>query len=106
MNLTNFDGALQGADLVFTGEGRLDSQTLSGKLVRGICTRATQFGIPTIALCGAIDADQAFLDLIGLKAAFAIGRKVQIFDDALAGTAVNLEFVAEQVMRVAGLATK
>ncbi|MDX2070306.1 MAG: hypothetical protein SFV55_17895 [Haliscomenobacter sp.] len=48
----------------------------------------------------AIDADQAFLDLIGLKAAFAIGRKVQIFDDALASTAENLEFVAEQVMRV------
>ncbi len=106
MNLTNFDAVLQGANLVFTGEGRLDSQTLSGKLVRGICGRATQFGVPTIALCGAIDADQAFLDLIGLKAAFAIGRKVQIFDDALASTAENLEFVAEQVMRVAGLSMK
>lgn len=103
MNLTNFDAVLQGADLVFTGEGRLDSQTLSGKLVRGIASRAQQFGVPTIALCGAIDADQAFLDLIGLKAAFAIGRKIQIFDDALASTAENLEFMAEQVMRVASL---
>lgn len=103
MNLTHFDAALQGADLVFTGEGRLDSQTLSGKLVRGIASRAQQFGVPTIALCGAIDADQAFLDLIGLKAAFAIGRKIQIFDDALASTAENLEFMAEQVMRVVSL---
>lgn len=103
MNLTHFDAALQGADLVFTGEGRLDSQTLSGKLVRGIASRAQQFGVPTVALCGAIDADQAFLDLIGLKAAFAIGRKIQIFDDALASTAENLEFVAEQVMRVVSL---
>jgi glycerate kinase len=100
MNLTNFDRVLQGADLVFTGEGRLDSQTLGGKLIRGICARATQHGVPTIALCGAIDAEQSFLDLIGLKAAFAIGRKIQIFDDVLASTADNLRFVAEQVMRV------
>lgn len=103
MNLTNFDAALQGADLVFTGEGRLDSQTLSGKLVRGIATRAQQAGIPTIALCGAVDADSNFLDLIGLKAAFAIGRKIQIFDDAIASTAENLKFTAEQVMRAASI---
>lgn len=103
MNLTHFDQVLQGADLVFTGEGRLDNQTLSGKLVRGIAGRAQQFGVPCIALCGAIDADSSFLDLIGLKAAFAIGRKVQIFDDALASTAENLKFTAEQVMRVLGL---
>ncbi len=106
MNLTNFDAALEGADLVFTGEGRLDSQTLGGKLIRGICARATQHGVPTIALCGAIDADQTFLDLIGLKAAFAIGRKVQIFDDALASTEENLRFVAEQVMRVVSVGYK
>jgi glycerate kinase len=103
MNLTNFDAALEGADLIITGEGRLDGQTLGGKLIRGICTRATQQGIPTIALCGTIDADQPFIDLIGLKAAFAIGRKLQIFDDALASTEENLRFTAEQVMKVVSL---
>lgn len=103
MNLTNFDAALEGADLIITGEGRLDGQTLGGKLIRGICARATQHGIPTIALCGTIDTDQPFIDLIGLKAAFAIGRKLQIFDDALASTEENLRFTAEQVMKVVSL---
>lgn len=103
MNLTNFDAALEGADLIITGEGRLDGQTLGGKLIRGVCARATQHGIPTIALCGTIDADQPFIDLIGLKAAFAIGRKLQIFDDALASTEENLRFTAEQVIKVVSL---
>jgi diaminopimelate epimerase len=86
-----------------SGFNEVDVQTLGGKLIRGICARATQHGIPTIALCGTIDADQPFIDLVGLKAAFAIGRKLQIFDDALASTEENLRFTAEQVMKVVSL---
>lgn len=51
------DQALDGADLVITGEGRLDRQTLMGKGPGLVIDRARSRGIPVIAVCGSIDAD-------------------------------------------------
>lgn len=50
--LTQFDEALQWADVVITGEGKMDSQTLRGKLVKGVADRAITYGKKVIVVCG------------------------------------------------------
>ena len=54
LDLTEFDRLIEGADLIVTGEGRLDSQSLNGKAVQGIGKRAKAQGIPVAALCGCL----------------------------------------------------
>lgn len=49
---TGFTDALDGADLVVTGEGRLDAQTLGGKAPAGVAERARRHGVPVVAVCG------------------------------------------------------
>jgi glycerate 2-kinase len=98
MDLTNFDAQVAWADVIFTGEGKLDSQTAHGKLIAGIISR-TQ-GKPVIALCGAVDAPPQFLSDLGLKAAFSIAQKPCSLQEALALTAENLEKTAYQIGRI------
>ena len=98
MDLTNFDKEVDWADVIFTGEGRLDSQTAHGKLIAGIVSRARQK--PVIALCGALDAPPQYLKDLGLKAAFSIAQKPCSLREALATTAENLEKTAYHVGRL------
>ncbi|MCZ7555094.1 MAG: glycerate kinase [Bacteroidia bacterium] len=59
--LTGFDEHLAGADLVLTGEGRIDAQTLQGKVVQGIAKIAAGRGVPVAAFCGAVHGDVSVL---------------------------------------------
>ena len=54
LDLIGFDRIIKDADLIVTGEGRLDGQSLNGKTVKGIGERAKAVGIPAIALCGCV----------------------------------------------------
>ena len=74
LKLLNFDAELKAADLVITGEGNLDTQTLGGKGPMGVARRAQAQGVPTIALCGGRDAhvDPTLLKEQGLCACFSI----------------------------------
>ena len=54
LDLTGFDRIIEGADLIVTGEGRLDSQSVNGKAVCGIGERAKVRGIRAAALCGCL----------------------------------------------------
>ncbi len=56
LGLVDFDKALEGTDIVITGEGRIDGQSGQGKLVQGVCERAARARVPVIALCGRLDA--------------------------------------------------
>jgi glycerate 2-kinase len=98
MNLTDFDKQVAWADMIFTGEGRLDSQTAHGKLIAGIISRAQ--GKPVIALCGALEMTPQYVQALGLKAAFSIAQKVCSLPEALAVTAENLEKTAFNVGRL------
>lgn len=55
LDLAGFDGLLRGTDLVITGEGRSDAQTLMGKLPFGVQQRCRRAGVPVWLLSGAID---------------------------------------------------
>lgn len=98
MDLTRFDEHLSWADLVITGEGKIDDQTTQGKLIAGIVARARPKKV--IALCGALEAQPDTLRAIGLQSAFSIARGPCTLNEALAGTARNLEATGFQVGRL------
>jgi glycerate kinase len=63
LDQTGFDAALAGADLVVTGEGRIDAQTRYGKVLSGVLSRARRSGIPVAAIVGDITGTQS--DFVG-----------------------------------------
>ena len=73
MDYLRFDELIQGADLLITGEGRMDRQTLFGKVPVGIARAAASRHIPVIAITGQVDttADKALREA-GLSAIFPI----------------------------------
>jgi glycerate kinase len=97
MEVAGFEAALDQADLVITGEGRLDEQTLRGKLIKGITQRARQKAVPVIALCGALQASPEAVRSIGLQAAFSIQNRPVDLATALEETASRLEETAFHV---------
>lgn len=54
LDLIHFDEVLKGADLVVTGEGKIDSQSARGKVVQGVSQRARRAGVPVVCLCGGL----------------------------------------------------
>lgn len=64
---------MEGADLVITGEGRLDNQSLSGKTPVGVARLAKEQGIEVVAFAGILEADEGALRKAGIDAAYAIG---------------------------------
>lgn len=78
-----FDEHLRDSDLVVTGEGRLDEQTLGGKGPLGVARRAQAAGVPVVALVGGLDVDDAALRAAGLTAALPIVTAPMALDEAL-----------------------
>lgn len=92
------DQALDGADLVITGEGRLDRQTLMGKAPGVVIDRARQRGIPVAAVCGAIDP-ALNIAMTGLQAAIAVSGTLpheQAMDNA--GTRARVAAAIRQIV--------
>lgn len=72
MDVMKLEQLMQDADLVITGEGRLDNQTLFGKVISGVCKAAQKYNVPVIALCGSLELEPKSLDQLGLLSAFSI----------------------------------
>jgi len=72
LDLVGFHHQLIGADLVVTGEGALDEQTLHGKAVAGVAAAAGAAGIPVVAVCGTNRLDHDRLREAGITAAYAL----------------------------------
>lgn len=101
LDTIGFDAHLEDTDWVWTGEGRIDAQTLGGKAVSGVLRRASARGVPVLAFGGAVDADAARdLAAMGLRAAFPIVPGPVPLADALHGGAAYLADAAERVMRL------
>ncbi len=72
LGLSDFDAQLVGADLVVTGEGSLDAQTLHGKAVAGVAAAAREAGVRCVAVCGQNTLDATTLRAAGVAAAYAL----------------------------------
>ena len=96
LNLINFDKKVSHADLVVVGEGRLDSQSLSGKAPIGVAKR-TPVGVPVIAICGSIAEDLPPLPFENIQAAFSILEKSEPLEDSLKNASLYLEHTAANI---------
>ncbi len=94
VDLLPFDQALADADLLITGEGRMDEQTLHGKGPIGIARRAREYGVPTVALVGGLEIDDARLHEGGVWAALPITTAPMSLADALADADALVERAA------------
>ena len=92
LDLGGFDTAVASADLVITGEGHIDGQSLQGKLIQGVSGRAGK--TPVVALCGKLSASTDDVRAVGLKAAYCINKEERPLAEMLAATATNLEATA------------
>ncbi len=94
LETSGFDALLAEADLVMTGEGRMDEQTIHGKGPVGVARRAAAVGVPTVALVGGLDADDARLHDAGLWAVLPIVTAPMPLEQALAQAAELVERAA------------
>lgn len=88
------------ADLVITGEGRIDSQTIHGKVPVGVAKVAKQFNVPVIGIAGSLTADVGVVHQHGLDAVFSVLYSVCTLDEALANAAANVRMTARNVAAV------
>ena len=79
-----FDEKVKGADLVITGEGKTDEQTLHGKAVAGVCRRAKCAGVPILLIAGSIELEQEQLTYMGITYAVSFMREGIKLDYAIA----------------------
>ncbi len=93
---------IKNADLVITGEGRLDRQTVMGKTPIGVAAVAKQFRKPVIAFAGGVTADATVCHEHGIDAFFPIVRGVCTLDEAMhpETAKANMTAAAEQAARL------
>ena len=94
--------AIKDADIVITGEGCLDGQTVMGKAPIGIARLAKKYGKPVIAFSGAVTEDAAACNQAGIDAFFPILRQVTTLEAAMSpATAIrNMTAAVEQTFRL------
>ncbi len=100
METVELASKLVDADLVITGEGRLDSQTLMGKTPMGVAKEANKLGIPVIAIAGCVSDDANVLLEHGFKAIFSVTPRAMELKQVLASAKHNLLSTA---VNIAGL---
>lgn len=100
LQLVRLKTALQHADLVITGEGQLDAQSLRGKAPIGIAQAAKQFGLPVIALVGARSDNLQTVYQYGIDAVLPITPRPQSLEQAVIEVKNNLIMAGETAMRL------
>lgn len=100
LNAVDFDGAAADADLIFTGEGRLDSQSLRGKVVIGVARRAKRLGKRVIAIVGGAEGELEAAYAEGVTAVFTTNRLPEPLSRSAPRAAENLAFTMDNILRL------
>lgn len=105
LDAIGFETHLTTTDLILTGEGRLDSQTLGGKAVAGVARRAKAHGVPVIALVGSLGSDLTGQQLAdtGITTVFPLAPGPCTLDESVHNTAAWLANTTERVARLYAL---
>ena len=101
LDLTHFDEALCGTDVVLTGEGKIDAQTGMGKALNGVLKRAQKAGVPVVGIGGSIE-DVATLNRLGFTALFSIQSSPVSLEEAMVKEKAlhNLNQTVVQLLRL------
>ena len=102
MQATDMEEKIKMADIVVTGEGRLDSQTVMGKAPIGVAGLAKKYNKKVIAFAGSVSDDAVLCNANGIDAFFPIVRGVTTLEKAMRteNAVKNMELTAEQVFRL------
>lgn len=101
LDTVKFDEKIADADYIFTGEGKLDSQSLRGKVVMGIAKRAQQQGKKVIVIAGgAEDKEIKEVYEMGVTAVISINRLPQDFSISSQYSAENLGYTVDNILRL------
>ena len=96
----DFDRHLEGADLVFTGEGRADLSTVFDKAPVGVARHAKAYGVPTVLLAGSLGEGHEELYDHGVASVLCISDGAMTFQQALGRTGEMLQGTAERAVRL------
>jgi glycerate kinase len=102
----HLDTLVADANLVITGEGRMDSQTIHGKVPVGVARVAKRYHIPVIGIAGSLTADVGVVHQHGIDAVFSVLYRVCSLDDALAHAGENVRMAARNIAAVMRLGQK
>ena len=100
LDQAGFDGLLEGADLVITGEGRMDGQSAAGKVPGAVAARCRRAGVPCLALCGSVGDGAEILYGQGITAIFSAVRGAADFAAIQRRAGKDLEFLTEAAIRL------
>jgi glycerate kinase len=100
LEASGFAAALDGADLVLTGEGRVDAQTAHGKTIHGVARAAAAAGVPVVVIAGEIGAGAGALHEVGVQAMFSLVNGPMDLTSAMKRTGDLLASATEQVFRL------
>lgn len=100
LDITSFDATIENADIVFTGEGKIDSQSLDGKVISGVAKRTKKAGVPLIAVVGDIgeDIEKAYDN--GVSAIFSINNVALPFSEARLRCKQDMANTMDNIMRL------
>lgn len=99
LDTVGFDSCLEQCDLVLTGEGKLDGQSLEGKTVAGVARRAREHGVPVAAIVGDIGAGIEAVYAMGVTGVFSINRAALPYAQARLRAEEDLRLSVENLLR-------
>lgn len=100
LDINEIEKHLKGADLVITGEGRIDSQTVFGKVPAGVAKRALKHGVPVVAIVGSVGKGASLAYEYGIDAIMDIVTAPMSLEDSMKNVSQLLEHAAENVIRM------
>lgn len=100
LDTINFDELVSKADIVFTGEGKFDSQSLHGKVVMGVANRSQKYKTPVIVVTGAIGENIQEAYNKGITAIFSINKEPMEFSKSALKSKENMILTMENILRL------
>lgn len=98
-DILEYSRHLAGVDLIITGEGKLDGQTLDGKVISGVAEKGKINKIPIGIICGiAEDVDRVKTNL-GIERVYQVKERARNFKDSMENAAQYVEQLAEELMQ-------
>lgn len=100
LDTIKFDELVSMADIVFTGEGKFDSQSLHGKVVMGVANRSQKYKTPVIVVTGAIGENIQEAYNKGITAIFSINKEPMEFSKSALKSKENMILTMENILRL------
>ena len=100
MEITDFEDKIKNSDLMITGEGGMNSQTICGKTPFGVAKVAQKYKIPVIGIAGDLGKGYEILYENGFDAIFSIMPGVRTLEDALKSGKINVENTIRNIFSI------